>query len=190
MLLISRGAAVDAMAGAGDEPILHTVCYAPAGGGSADVRLQKLALLLDHGAAADSMNDRGESALDVALFQGGIQVVSLLLRHRATSTMATADGGCILHAAALAGRADVLEVALSSLAAIGVDLNQQDATGRTPLHVAVGCSDASLVAPLLRMKASTEVQADDGCTPLRLAVAQGDLAIVRALLAVGGAPLT
>ena len=86
--------------------------------------------------------------------------------------MTTEDGGCLLHAAALARRADVLEAALGSLATIGIGINQQDRYGRTPLHVAVASGDAELVAPLLRLHASTEVPADDGSTPLRLAVSQ------------------
>lgn len=66
-----------------------------------------------------------------------------------------------------------------------MDLNQQDGAGCTPLHVAVSSNLVELVAPLLRMKASTEVQADDGSTALRLAVAQGDLTLTQALLQVG-----
>lgn len=59
--------------------------------------------------------------------------------------MTTADGGCLLHAAALSLRADVLEAALGSLALIGVALNQQDAHGRTPLHVAVAAGVPEMV---------------------------------------------
>ena len=187
-LMLERGAPVDAMAGGSDEPLLHTVCAdgdGRAGVGDPDAAARKLTLLLEHGASVDAMNGRGESALDVAFFGGGPQVVGLLLAHRATSTMTTADGGCLLHAAALSRRADVLEAALGSLSAIGVDLNQQDSAGRTPLHVAVASGLTELVQPLLRMRASTEVQADDGATPLRLAVSRGDLALTSALIGVG-----
>ena len=86
--------------------------------------------------------------------------------------MTTAVGGSLLHAAAEERRADVLEMALASLGAISLDLNQLDGAGRTPLHVAVMTSDANIVAPLLRMRANMELIADDCSTPLRLAVMQ------------------
>ena len=142
--LLARGAPVDAMAGGGDEPLLHSLCReaegAPDGapdGAPPAARLAKLALLLEHGASVEAMNGRGESALDVALFDGGAACVAALLRAGARSTMTTGGGGCVLHAAAEAERADVLDAALAALNQLGVDLNQQDALGRTPLHVAV-----------------------------------------------------
>jgi ankyrin repeat protein len=186
--LLARGAPVDAMASGGEEPLVHLMCHGSDAAQAFDdhsAAARKLALLLEHGASVDAMNGRGESALDVALFHGGPAVVALLLRHRAKSMMATAEGGCLLHAAALARRSDVLEAALGCLATIAVDLNQQDRLGRTPLHVGVESGSLDLVAPLLRMRASTEVQSDDGSTPLRLAVSQGDLSLTRALLDVG-----
>ena len=206
--LLARGAPVDAMAGGGDEPLLHVVCCAPRppdaseallegvaggleGGAAAahaarhELCLQKVTLLLEHGACVDAMNGRGESALDVAFFRGGDGVVALLLGHGATSMMATEDGGCLLHSACLSRRADVLKAILGCLPRIRVDLNQQDRVGRTPLHVAVSSGAPELVQPLLSAKASTEVQEDDGATPLRLAVSQGDLALTSMLLGVG-----
>ena len=187
------------MAGGSDETLMHALCYSAGGavaaggvrlGGassgrpppSAESVMQQLSLLLHARASVDAMNGKGESALDVALFHAPIEMVDLLKSYGAKSSMTTADGGCLLHAAALQKRPDVLDAALSSLAKIGVDLNQQDRAGRTPLHVAVASGDPDLVFPLLKMKASTEVQADDGATPLRLAVSQGDLPITTMLL--------
>ena len=89
----------------------------------------------------------------------GAEAVGLLLRHKATSTMSTAVGGCLLHAAALARRADVLEAALGCLAAIGVDVNQQDAAGNTGIGAwfddaivsALGAEKADKVEGFLRV---------------------------------------
>ena len=186
-LLLSKGADVNAMASGGDAPLIHSACYAGAlhDPRKSDLSIQKMSLLLEYKAAVDAMNKRGESALDVALFNGGPSVVGLLLRNHAKSKMSTSEGGCLLHAAATLGRADVLETALGCLSVIGVNLNQQDKNRDTPLHIAVSKGDAALVAPLLKSKANTELQNEDGSTPLGIAVRQGDLPLTSLLLDAG-----
>ena len=130
-------------------------------------------------------------------------MVQLLLRHSALSTIATPRGGGLLHAAAKARRADVrrdraeiawrdrdawtavqpvdtwqvLETALLSREALGLEVDAADDDGHTPLHVAVAEGGNELVAALLHAKASTGACAHDGCTPLQIAVANGDLQV-------------
>ena len=143
--LVSKGAPVDAMAAGGDESLLHSICYV-----FRTHTLRKLTLLLEARANVDMMNGRGESALDVAFFHGGPEVVSLLLKYKARSTMTTAEGGCLLHQACLLRRSEVLQAACTiGLKTIGVDLNQQDARGLTPLHLAVSSGErAGYTSPL------------------------------------------
>ena len=186
-LLLSKGADVNAMASGGDAPLIHSACYAGAlhDPRKSDLTIQKMSLLLEYKASVDAMNKRGESALDVALFNGGPSVVGLLLRNHAKSKMSTCEGGCLLHAASTLGRADVLETALGCLSVIGVNLNQQDKNRDTPLHIAASKGDAALVAPLLKSKANTELQNEDGSTPLGIAVRQGDLPLTSLLLDAG-----
>ena len=197
---VGTAAAAAAAAAAATDRLLDGVAggagtegRAAATAAAAELATQKLQLLLEAGASVDAMNGRGESALDVAFFHGGdamAGMVELLLRHGARSTIVEPlEGGCLLHAAARSSRVDVLAAALRNHSAIGVDLNQQDGYGRTPLHVAVSNSSEALamelVRPLLAMRAATEVQSDDGATPLRLAIAQGNLELSNLLLNVG-----
>ncbi|KAL3897985.1 MAG: hypothetical protein SGPRY_012937 [Prymnesium sp.] len=107
-LLISRGASVDAMVGGSDEPLLHMTCTRTLQDDGGKAKFQVHSLPPSH--------ITGESALDAALFHSTPGVVQLLLEHGATSTMATSIGGSLLHAAADEGRADVIEMALASLA--------------------------------------------------------------------------
>ena len=69
----------------------------------------------------------------------------------------------------------VLETALLSREALGLDVDVADDDGHTPLHVAVAEGGNELVAALLHAKASTGACAHDGSTPLQIAVANGDL---------------
>ena len=56
---------------------------------------------------------------------------------------------------------------------MGLDLDQADARGRTPLHAAVlSVADARVVARLLAAGSRTEARDDDGATPLQHAVQQ------------------
>ena len=62
------------MTSGGHEPLLHRMCYGVDAERAFDansIAARKLALLLEHGASVDAMNGRGESALDVAFFEGG-----------------------------------------------------------------------------------------------------------------------
>ena len=156
-MLLSKGALVNAMIGGGNAPLIHMLCFAAGTGSDAKKAadaVQKITMLIDHGASVDSTNGRGESALDVAFFNGGSAVVGLLLSHGASSAMTTPDGGGLLHAAVLARRADVLGAALSCHVDIGVALDQPDMLGRTPLHLGVSSGELDLVTPLLRMRAT------------------------------------
>jgi ankyrin repeat protein len=109
----------------------------------------------------------------------------MLLGRGAVSTLATAQGGCLLHAAAASARHDVLEAALPVLARVQINLNQADALGRTPLHTAVREADERIVAQLLAAGANTEARDDDGLTPLQCAVQRGAPPVVGALLDQG-----
>ena len=59
------------------------------------------------------------------------------------------------------------------------------AEGMWPIARAAKATDAALVAPLLKSKANTELQNEDGSTPLGIAVRQGDLPLTSLLLDAG-----
>ena len=68
--LLEAGAAVDAMAGGGDETLLHLVAACDSERSAVELAAsrQKVELLLRYGASVNAQNGRGESPLDVALF--------------------------------------------------------------------------------------------------------------------------
>ena len=51
-----------------------------------------------HGATLNAPNGRGETPLDICLFRGSAALARMLLGQGAISTLATAEGGCLLHA--------------------------------------------------------------------------------------------
>jgi hypothetical protein len=153
---------------------------------TSDVALRQAELLLEYGASASATNTRGEAAVDAAVFSGDKRLIRLLLAHGGRSTLSTPDGGSLLHAAASARRADVLEIALPLLDELGIEIDGADAHGQTALHVAVAAADASLVVPLLRARATLDIAEGGGATALQMAVEAADLRCVSALVQVTG----
>jgi ankyrin repeat protein len=204
-LFLESGADPTATSASGAGPLLHAVCAAasrhthtshaagagsftatgaPAAADASDVALRHAELLLCYGASASATNIRGEAAVDAAIFSGDLQLIRLLLAHGGRSTLSTPDGGSLLHAAAAARRADVLELSLPLLDDLGIEIDGADAHGQTALHVAVASADASLVVPLLRARATLDIAEGGGATALQMAVEAADLRCVSALVQV------
>lgn len=208
-LFLESGADPSATSASGAGPLLHAVCAsasrrthngleagdqatdsAPAAGDASDVAVRQAELLLCYGASASAANNRGEAPVDAAVFSGDQHLIRLLLSHGGRSTLSTPDGGSLLHAAAAARRADVLELALPILDDLGIEIDGADAHGQTALHVAVASADASLVVPLLRARATLDIAEGGGATALQMAVEAADLRCVSALVQVKVAPQT
>ena len=90
-LLLTKGAAADAIAGGGDDTLLHAVCGhelpldVKATADGTDLRLAQL--LLSHGATLNAPNGKGETPLDVSFFRGSAELSCLLLSQGIVSTL-------------------------------------------------------------------------------------------------------
>jgi ankyrin repeat protein len=129
-------------------------------------------LLLDKNAEVNAQGGQYGNALQAAAYTGQTEIVQLLLDK---SAEVNAQGGPYvhaLHAAILSGNIDVLTILLRNNPQ--VDVNIQDASGRTPLHIAVETSSPSAVTQLLKKNAQTNKQDFRSATPLQLAVQKRD----------------
>lgn len=67
----------------------------------------------------------------------------------------------------------------------GVDVNEHDELGNTPLHYAAGSGHTEAVEELLRLGGNVTATNGVGDTPLHKAAFRGNVAIVKALVAAG-----
>lgn len=92
------------------------------------------------------------------------------------------DQNCF-HLLILSGRSNLLRIFLN----LGVDVNQADAFGQTPLHLASMQNDQEFVNELLDCSTGIKLNElnDDGFSPLHLAVVNNKLSIVKSLIDAG-----
>ena len=92
------------------------------------------------------------------------------------------DQNCF-HLLILAGRSNLLKIFLN----LGVDVNQADVFGQTPLHLASLQNDQEIVNELLDGSPGIKLNElnDDGFSPLHLAVLNNKLSIVKSLVNAG-----
>ena len=121
--------------------------------------------LIQHGAALDTQNKKGNNALHCAAERGNNRIVSLLIHSGADMSVQNIDGNTALHRAAVEGHMEVVLTLVKS----GADLNVQDKKGYTALHWAARKGHNSLVSTLLKAGADPTIQTKKGETPLRVA---------------------
>lgn len=92
-----------------------------------------------------------------------------------------ADSRTVLHAAAQAGRVEVVQLLIKK----GANVNARTSKGCTPLHLAAGYGHAPAAAALLECGASLDATDDQGWTPLHHAARGGRTALIRLLLDAG-----
>ncbi|KAI2833980.1 hypothetical protein CBS11350_11066 [Aspergillus niger] len=127
--------------------------------------------LLESNANPSAMRN-GHTALHKAARQGFTDTVRLLLGYGADTLIRTQPyDETALHLATYRGDSDAFIVMLDLLAAHGVDINAQDATGNTALHLAiVRLSRVEAVELLLERGARTDLLGRSGLTPLQYAI--------------------
>lgn len=137
----------------------------------------------------DAEAEKGENILLDSIQQGSVSdikdIVLILVKYKLKDVLQSLnelDQNCF-HLLILAGYANLLKVFLN----LGVDVNQADAFGQTPLHLAVIRNDKDSVEALLDGSTSLKLNElnDDGFSPLHLAVMESNLEIVNLLVESG-----
>ncbi len=155
-------------------------------------RVELIDLLLAAGADPAATNDRGQSALDLAEWQGQAEAIDRLAKFAPKDRASDPKrlGARLVRSAADGRAADV-----RALLAAGADPDARDPQpteqGRTPLIAAAAAGHLDVVAALLGGGADPELATQENTwlgatrTPLQAAAAAGHEMIVEALLARG-----
>lgn len=149
-----------------------------------DDQLQQMLMVL-----VEAQAETGENILLDCIQHGSIDevkdLVLILVKYKLMDVLKSIndlDQNCF-HLLILAGYTSLLKVFLN----LGVDVNQADAFGQTPMHVAVMKNSQESVEELLSGSASIKLNElnDVGFAPLHLAIKNDNLAIAKLLLAAG-----
>ena len=145
-------------------------------------------MLLDHGANADTVNDKGENALHVVSRDAfdsqeqGVVIVRLLLQRGLDVHAKDNNNNTPLHSAAFSGTLEIARVLLDH----GANANAENKQGRTPLHqVARGyVEDHGIAIAQLLLERGANVHAQDKGrkTASQLAAFSGRLEVAKVLL--------
>lgn len=113
----------------------------------------------------NSVTHEGRTALHIAVYRGQLNMVELLLAHKADIRAKDNYGRTPLHEAIVSGSKEVVGVLLVHKA----NINAKDKEGGTPLHWAVGRGNTALVRLLLAYKPDLNAQDNKGRTALDIA---------------------
>ena len=114
----------------------------------------------------NTVGEDGDTALMLAARTGKYKAVKALIKGKADLTTADAQGFTVMHVAAAAGEARVMQVLLPA----GVDPNSlHEADGMRPIHRAVLSGNTDAVKTLLNAEVPADQPTADGKTPLELA---------------------
>jgi len=111
----------------------------------------------------NAVGENGDTPLMHAARNGKYKAVKALLKGKADATIADADGFTVMHVAATAGNARVMQTLLPA----GVAPNTlHEADGLKPLHRAVLSGDTDSVKTLLNAEVPADEPTADGRSPL------------------------
>jgi len=139
--------------------------------------------LLADGAAIDAQNERGETALTLAILAGNDAVAELLIEQGAAIEGRNSGGFTPLHAAAYVGDVTIAKLLIDKGAAIDDARNK---AGVTPLFPAIEEDHAAVAELLIAEGADLRRQERHGYTALTRALFKGNDDVV-VLLRVRGA---
>ncbi|KAL4881145.1 ankyrin repeat-containing domain protein [Aspergillus karnatakaensis] len=170
-LLLSAGANPEASTEVGQKPL---------GIASAKSNTDIVALLLDHGARADTIvsNIRlHRTALINAAQYGQVKTVELLLARGACINSPDYYGRTALSHAAGSAHIQPIQVLIDA----GAEIDSPDCKGQTPLSWAVVQGHAHAAEILVRAGADVTRPDKEGCTPITLALRATDEAAIKVL---------
>lgn len=134
-------------------------------------RVAETTYLLNQGAAINAADQTGQTALHWAAVRGSLPVIETLLRNNANADAKDNRGYTVAHVAAQYGQTAVLyHLALKW----GLDVDQPDHDGRTPLHWAAYKGFADTIRLLLVLDCRYTLADKEGCTPLHWAAIKGN----------------
>jgi len=132
---------------------------------SCTATLEKLELLLKHGANVNAVISNGFTLLHFAALSSDMELMALLIKHEPNVNAVDSYGRTPLHLAAEKGDMELMELLLKH----GADVNAVDSNDRTPLHNAATNEDMKLMELLVAKGAAIDVTNKGGYTPLSIA---------------------
>lgn len=123
----------------------------------------EVALLLNKGADVDQVMHADWTALQKAACDGYLQIVNLLLQHKANPNLKDKQGFSPLHFAVIKGHHEVATLLLKS----GANPNAENRKGETPLSLAVKYKNFKLVAELMAYVKPEDPAASAVAKPLK-----------------------
>ncbi|PQV64478.1 Ankyrin repeat [Abditibacterium utsteinense] len=161
--LLAKGAKIDGVDEEGQTPLLRMLNY---GGGSA--QKDRVSWLLANGADLYARSRDGRNVIQMAIVNSQPDVVTAILE-KADVKKADENGNTPLFAAASRGNAEYVRLLLGR----GADVNVQNASGDTVLHLAAQYPNA-LLKILLDAGAKTNLKNNRGDLPLHIALRRRD----------------
>jgi len=189
--VLEKGVCAAARHMAAPAPFLHPALWSAVISG----RTEDASQLITDGANTE---ERGGEApllttpLQVALQQGQMEVVQLLLEHGAKisdngdadgETLLGDQGGTLLHWAAIQDDHEKGDAIALLLLQHGADVSAKDKEQNTPLLKAAMLGHAAVAQVLLENGADVSDKDQLGCTSLHMAVSEGHEGVVRVLIA-------
>ena len=168
--LISLGGEVNVQDHSGSSPLMYA-CHSK----------QCVEILLRAGAAVNTVDEHGETALYKSISSCAHDSIHLLLCNEADPDIATAQGITCLHQSLEGRNYDAMELLLANEA----DVNKVDDSGMSALHIAAQTAPHDIVRILLEHGASMETADNTGKTPLHYSVLNMDKSVASLLLLQG-----
>lgn len=131
--------------------------------------------------SGDIITDIDDTPLEIAIEQGNLEMVRLLINAKANIFVHDFSGNSLLTVAAKAEHIDIMKLLISS----GIDINVAGRSGLTPLHGASQCRDSKGVDFLLKLGAQVNTVDCYRSTPLHYAAESGSVDSVNLLLRSG-----
>jgi ankyrin repeat protein len=144
---------------------------------------KKLEVLLGE-VPIDVQDCEGNTALMLAVKGGHVQVVSILVDHRADCNKSTYKGATPLGLAVFRSKIDLVKLLLAG----GANADQRGLREGTPLMRAARAGNVEVVTLLLDAGASVNGKSRDGLTALHGAASEGNTPVVKLLLKRGADP--